>query len=275
MNSSNSKKIITLSEEHSLSYYEYGDGPRVLLAFHGFGLDGSIFEGYSKLFPQYTLYSFNLYYHDLDSRYPIPSRYSPEEFLRIMNEFFIQKEINSFDLLLFSIGSRFGLTLLTRFPERVEHATLIAPDGLVSKTIYQFATRTLIGKFLFQTACRFPALLELPIQALTKLKILPKSIEKLVQSELANRFLRKRLYNTWTLASSLMLNDHELIQLSKHFPHLKIQAFLARKEVVLPNRQIIKMLPETCDIQWVNCNHFQLPRKVCEIFKNKLCGEGL
>lgn len=267
MNFSTKKETIKLSKNHSLSYYTFGSGNTPLLCFHGYGLNGLDFRQYAEALPQYTFYSFNLYFHDAASFFSPAKDYAPRHLGRIMERFFERNGIEAFDLLAFSIGSRFALTLLELFPQRVGRVTLLAPDGLAEKAAYRFSTRTAIGRALFKAACHSPQLLRLPARWLSKANLLPQSVGKLVRNEVATPFLRRRVYNTWILSSKLIINKIQFLTLTKQIPHVPIKVFLAKREEMLSNKKLIKSLPNTCEIQWINCSHFQLPRKVSGLFQ--------
>ena len=79
-------------QDGQLFYEIFGSGPEVLLAFHGFGQDRTIFKKWaSTLESKYIFYAFDLFYHG-ESHRPFQNL-SKTEWQEWLNGFLIQEKI--------------------------------------------------------------------------------------------------------------------------------------------------------------------------------------
>ena len=101
----------------TLHYDRLGQGPRILLAFHGAGQTGQeCFQSFADhLGSYYTVYAFDLFFHgqslglygtDNFSDRDVVDKHSWELFIQT---FLDEKQIDQFDVAGFSLGGRFAL----------------------------------------------------------------------------------------------------------------------------------------------------------------------
>ncbi|MFB6257936.1 MAG: alpha/beta fold hydrolase, partial [Flavobacteriales bacterium] len=129
----------------SLEYLRFGNGPRPVFAFHGYGRRAEDFAIFSPhLASDITLYSFNLFGHGR-TRYPKErmerSTIGKKEWASIFRAFLDELGAEQAAVIGYSLGGRTSLCLLELMPERISGAYLFAPDGLHRFSWYRWVTR--------------------------------------------------------------------------------------------------------------------------------------
>ncbi|MEM6396724.1 MAG: alpha/beta hydrolase [Bacteroidota bacterium] len=117
-----------------LYFRRSGTGPTLLLALHGYGLDGSIFAKVASEMDaeKYTLIAFDLPSH---GKTIWPNRkFTPEDLVLVIRKLAALQPITQFHLIGFSYGGRISTKLIAHghLPE-VDALTLMAPDGYGGK----------------------------------------------------------------------------------------------------------------------------------------------
>lgn len=181
-----------------LPYSKLGSGPRILLAFHGIGQDGfSCFAPtLEPLYPHYTIYAFDLPFHGQhsDAAFEVISK---AEWKNSIAHFLNQNNITRFDITGFSIGGRFALATLEAFPERIDHAFLIAPDGVSEHPMYTLATRIPPARWIYGWLMRHPGVFFPGVRVARTLKLASKSLVRFTQQVLNTPGKRQTIYRSW------------------------------------------------------------------------------
>ena len=254
----------------SLSYYKKGDSEKVILLFHGFGQSALSFENLiSILSTEYTVYSFDLFFHGdstLNSKNIITNEYWRNAIIK-----FTQVEnISNFELLGFSMGAKFALLTYESFPTRVKQLYLIAPDGLYSSFWYNLATRNIIGRKLFKYIVSKPEFFFSLLNFMDKFNLIDKATLKFANLQMDNLEKRLLLYRVWTNFSAIELPINDItLQLRKHYTPITI--IIGKNDNVIKFKNIrsfISKVPHV-DIQEFNCGHTSLFYKMVDFFQKK------
>jgi pimeloyl-ACP methyl ester carboxylesterase len=188
-----------------LHFTQYGSGSKKMLAFHGFGGTGNDWEVFRPaLENDYTLFCFDIWHHGQSDYTGKPL--SKLDFENEMNQFFVNHKIFRFSLLGYSLGGRICLQLAEIFPGKIEEIILFAPDGLHRNLLYRFATRTLVGNFLFKTIIQQPKLFFAGCDFFSKIKILHPKVNTFIHQQLGTVANRNRVYRSWRTTSRLWPN---------------------------------------------------------------------
>src|SRR5687767_8509330 len=103
-----------------LHYRKLGNGPKVLLAFHGFGQDISFFSPVAEaLVNEFTIYAFDLFFHGKSWLEKEHAPLSKALLADLMQRFLAKEKVEKFSVTGFSMGGKFALSVLESFPEKV------------------------------------------------------------------------------------------------------------------------------------------------------------
>src|SRR5436190_11038806 len=110
-----------------LHYSEFGRGNKVLICFHGFGQTSVHFHEMEDVFKEeYKIYSFDLFYHGKSFWHDKDTPLSKDFWRELMQKFILEKNIDRFSLLGFSMGGKFVLATLEKFSAKIDKIILIA-----------------------------------------------------------------------------------------------------------------------------------------------------
>ncbi|WP_188558745.1 alpha/beta fold hydrolase [Hymenobacter glacieicola] len=218
-----------------LHFQKYGTGPRVVLAFHGYGQG----EGHWRTFvqalgPGVTVYAFDLFYHGRSKLTKADAPLTKKRLAELLGEFLRAQTIEKFSLLAFSMGAKFALTLAEQVPEQVEQIWLIAPDGLQRQFWYALATyppwmRGVLGRAVLrpQRILRF-------LDTLHQRRLLDANLIRFAQWQLDSREKRLRVYRSWTGFRRLTFDLSKLAATLNRQP-TPVTFFLGRHDRVIPH----------------------------------------
>lgn len=180
----------------AVHYLSAGNGPHILVCFHGFGEHARTFELLADHLPAHTIIAFDLPFHgqtNWDDEIP----FTIEELLAIVT---LCPEIQekNFGLLGYSMGGRIALSIFEAVPSKIESIILLAPDGLVVNPWYWFATQTITGKKLFHYTMHHPAWFLGLLNFSKRLRLVNQSVWKFVQSQVGSKEMREKIYAVWT-----------------------------------------------------------------------------
>ena len=193
-----------------LYYSKYGSGRKILLAFHGFGQDNSIFKKWGEILAsEYTIYAFDIFYHGESTRYY--GGLSKKEWQEYLNEFLHREGITQFSILGYSLGGRFAIASALSFPQKIDELILIAPDGIYLTIWFKLATHPFI-RWLFKYFMLNPYKLERLISFNDKFRIVSPYLGDFVRKELGDSDNRKRVYISWNHFKALGYGRRRLIK---------------------------------------------------------------
>ncbi|MPR34349.1 alpha/beta fold hydrolase [Salmonirosea aquatica] len=182
-----------------------GQGPNILLAFHGAGQTGhACYDAFAvHLGDYYTLYAFDLFFHGQSHGLSGKDDFSDDDILtkvlwkNFIQDFITTHTISRFDVAGFSLGGRYALATAEAFPELTDRLLLMAPDGVVEHPLYALATRFAPARWIFRQLVRNPRPLFAVAETARRLRIIPKNLLYFIRYMLDTPEERKRLYRTW------------------------------------------------------------------------------
>lgn len=200
-------------QEAKLHFLKSGNGPQVLLAFHGFGQDHKTFKQFAhQVDTQYTVYSIDLFFHGESTwnkgEMPLEKLF----WQQLLQEFLRQENINRFSLMGFSMGGKFALASLEAFPTHVEDIFLLAPDGIKTSFWYNLATYPMMFRNLFKSMISKPQRFHVITHTAHRLHIIDKSMLRFVESQMNTEVKRKRVYFSWVVFRHLKFDMNQIAQ---------------------------------------------------------------
>ena len=230
-----------------LTYQQWGNGPSVLLCFHGIGQDGRAFDVLgTALASSFTVYSFDLFYHGQSSglhgdNYQPKESLTPNYWQVILAAFLDEKKIDRFSIAGFSMGGVFALTTAQLFAPQLDQLWLLAPDGITTSTWYRFATGSGFGRSLFRFFLNHLPLLHNLSDTFVQLGWLDRSLARFVQSTLATPNQRERVYRSWIGFRPLRPELNSLAKTLNGHP-IQVRIFLGAFDRVLPREAVQPLL---------------------------------
>ncbi len=194
-----------------ISYYQFGDGPKQAVCFHGYGETATNFEFLAKYAGnQYSFYSIDLPFHG-KTEWKEGLNFKTSDLQQIVKQI-IGKENRQLSLIGFSLGGRMALSLYEAIPEKVERLILLAPDGLKVNFWYWLATQTWLGNKFFAFTMKKPHWFFGFLRLLNRLKLINASIFKFVNYYIGDAEVRRLLYARWTALRNIQPNLKKIKQ---------------------------------------------------------------
>ena len=205
-----SLKIIQVNNI-SLEYEIFGEGTETVLCFHGHGRSTDDFHFLSK-FPIRTI-AVHLFFHG-NSSFPEERIESDplreEEFTEILKNLLKVENCVEFHLLAFSQGGRFALKILEKMNTDVRSCTLIAPDGINNKGIYQKAAKSKLMRKIFRFFERNPHKLKSILKFSKTFRLLRPKVIDFIQHFSSDRELFSKASKTWRAFRNISVSPESI-----------------------------------------------------------------
>jgi pimeloyl-ACP methyl ester carboxylesterase len=218
-----------------LHYLKMGVGRKLLIAFHGYGNDASMFLPFERYLSQnYTIYSFDLPHHGksrCDSGPAIEKGHLHGVVTALMQEM----RVDRVAVMGYSIGGRVALSVVETMPEHIEKVVLIASDGLVFNRFYHFVTNTGVGRRLFRNCLEKPKAYMSLLDWLKKLKIIDQHRHGFASHYLASEPSRTFLLRVWPCLRKLVPDDAKVRKLVKQHA-IPIHIYIGQHDRIIPVR---------------------------------------
>lgn len=238
-----------------------------MITFHGFGQEARVFNGFAtSVGQQYTVYSFDLFYHGMSSR-TVDTPLSKALWSASFNQFCIKESITTFEALGFSFGGRFALASMMTRPLQCKKLHLLAPDGINSSFWYELATAPGISDRIFKRLLERPTYLFRFIRSVQQLRLMPPGASKFALSQLETQEQRDLIYLTWTMFKPLKYSQELLAGTINRFG-IKTIMYLAKYDQILPGDKLSKFASQLDYHQKfvIPCGHEQLIAKSIPFF---------
>lgn len=216
-----------------LHYRRMGNGPALLLAFHGYGETADVFAVFEPHLQQrYTILSIDLPHHG-SSDWPEGRQLLPHDLATLATQAATLHGVGRVSLMGYSIGARVCLALLKAAPEKIDTVLLMAADGLTVNPWYYFVTRTLLGKALFSVFLSNPSSSLQLANVLQRLHIISGAYFKLTAQVLQHAATRDQLRRAWPCLSRLVYRPTVLRGvISAH--NTRVVVIMGSRDRVLP-----------------------------------------
>ncbi len=224
-----------------MAYVKYGIGNKALVAFHGFGQDKSVYKPFAEHLHQYTVYSFDLFFHG-DSHYVEKDKaLDPQVFITLFSSFLEREFIQKFSIIGFSIGAKFALLLTQYFAKDINHLILVGPDGVVPNFWYQLATGNGLSRRFYKTVVFNPNLFFMLLFLANSFKLANPTVIKFAKNQMDTQVKRSQVYDTWMVFRKINTPFKKLTH-AQQIGDFKIVVFLGNQDLVIPLRELTKKL---------------------------------
>lgn len=222
-------------KENEVHCLRIGRGKKLLIAFHGFGNDASIFIPLGEaLAKEYTTVAIDLPGHG-------QTRWKDAFFEKsglmaivqgIRNEFGVGK----FSLAGYSLGGRAALCVAELQASWIDKMVLLAPDGLEKNFWYSFATRNPAGKILFRSMMKQPEKWLRRVDILRRYKLIDESRFRFARTQLSDEKVRHRLSYVWPVTSRLIVGL-PIVRFNLKKQKTELHLFMGRHDRIFPPAQ--------------------------------------
>lgn len=242
-------------------YIVFGDGPRILYAFHGFGrsaIDWEIFEKWLKR--DFTVYSFYDFFHG-KSLFPI-SRLEDEplmkrEIITFFEAFARDLGHDEVNLMAYSSGARTALTLIEEPPFKLNTVWLFAPDGIkISFWNNLFCSSAWVQNVFLKIVDK-PFLFFYVTKSLGKLSVLNRRLSSFVLFNMRSKFKRAQLYNYWMAYKEIVPSMDKVVTSIKE-NQIKLHLIFGERDIVIKpkvGKDLFKRLNENAHLIILDSGH--------------------
>ena len=209
-----------LHEKINFHYHQFGVGEKIYIAFHGFGQTGAAFREVAEaLGNNATLYSFDLPFHGSSEWKQGESPLLKSHWEEIFGEFLVEKGIERFTVLGYSLGGKLALASIEKFPSSIEKVILIAPDGIRTNFWYGLATYPHLLRKYFKRIIIRPGSFFKMMAVMNRLKFMDKGVLNFAASQMKTVRKRRKVYYTWVIFRRMnfnlkkitsIINEHEI-----------------------------------------------------------------
>jgi pimeloyl-ACP methyl ester carboxylesterase len=255
---------------NTINCVKLGHGPKLLLAFHGFDCDASMFMPLAeKLKEDYTTVAIDLPGHGQTQWKD--AYFSKKDLMALVQGIKNDVDVPQIALCGYSLGARVCLNIVEQNPNWVTLMVLLAPDGIVNNFWYQMATRNPIGKKVFQDVMQQPHKWLSRFEYLQRWNIVGKSQFKFAQLYLTDQDRSKKVGYTWKVMSRLKVNLSALKWLMNKYK-VRTEIFMGQHDNLFPpqNATLFSKRLKRCTIHVLDTGHELLNGKtvgdICKVF---------
>lgn len=218
-----------------LHYLKIGAGKKLLLAFHGYGNEASLFIHFDKyLSNDYTIYSLDLPHHgksQCDDRQVLEKK----DMIKLVNTLKREMCVPRVSLIGYSMGGRLCLSLVELMPDAIEKVVLMASDGLVFNKFYYFLTNTTPGSTLFRHILEKPQIYIKLADRLKKWKFIDTHRHGFAMHYLQSANSRMFLLKVWPCMKHLVPDNAKLRKIIRR-EQIPVYIFMGAHDKIIPAR---------------------------------------
>jgi pimeloyl-ACP methyl ester carboxylesterase len=253
----------------NLFYSKSGTGKKSLLLFHGFGQDHRAFDCWiEKLQNEYTLYSFDLFFHG-QSSWMSQEALEKIDWNKIIDLFLQQEKISEFEIAGFSMGGKFSLATLEAFPEKVKKMILLAPDGIKTSFWYSLATYPIAMRAVFKSMILHPNRLYRLTKIFRSFGLVDRGLLRFAESQMDTEEKRNRVYFSWVYFRKLKFDLSKIASLLNEL-RIPLTLMVGKHDKVIQAKNMEVFLGKVNSKQFevVEAGHNDLIRKAIEYLSN-------
>jgi pimeloyl-ACP methyl ester carboxylesterase len=230
-----------------LHYTLYGKGPKILLAFHGYGQDHQVFKCMERVLgEEYTIYSFDLFFHG-KSKWPFKEQPVTKKFVKEHLQALLQREkIERFSVMGFSMGGKMALTAIEGFAEKIDEVYLLAADGVDTNFWYTLVTYPKPLRRFFRGMVTRPELFFRTVEIMGKTKLVHKSLIKFSVFQMNSLKKRHRVYSSWVNFRKLTFNIRHIAKLINQHG-IKTKVYIGEFDRVITVKNMRKLTDKLKD----------------------------
>lgn len=264
---SDSRHNFITIDKASLKYTIWRGGAKVMLCFHGFGQEHSVFKSvYEVLKETHTVYSFDLFFHG-DTKWDRGEKsFYPADWFNFMQTFFEEEKVERFEVMGFSMGGKFALITAQLFPNQTEHLHLLAPDGIKTHFSYRFSTYPLLFRKVFKTQIKNPSVFKGIVNLIRKLRLMNNYTLRFAETQMNTEFKRAQVYYSWVIFRHFMPDLRKVADLVNNSP-TQLTFYLGKFDKVINKKEMQHLinLLQDYELKEIDSGHSKLIEAVSKV----------
>jgi len=255
-----------------VSYYRFGNGKDVLVAFHGFDQTGKDFLYFEDVLSEkFTVIAIDFFWHGV-SEWKEENDFTEEDMKEIVLGIAKQEHLFSrkFSVCSFSMGARMARALVRTFPDRIDHFIMMSPPSFSFTAFLNFTTNTRLGLMMFRYFVRHNEALLRCVKFLNKIKILNRPVYIFTSKFISRKERLEKVYKTWYSQRKLLTNFETFSNLINEH-NIKVILIVGKKDTITPPHKMIRYVRKlkNNEIYFMNKKH-ELATKETESVFDKL-----
>lgn len=254
----------------TIHYRQFGDGPKLLFCFHGYGRECDTFYILERrLAAAFTVVAIDVPFHGR-TQWKDELIFEPKYLQQLLSQIrkSLDKENIKFSLLGFSMGGRIALHLTQLMPEKVERLILLAPDGLHYNFWRWVASDTLPGNMLIDYSIHHPAFVSWILDKAEKRRVIHSGLADFVRYYLDDDEHRLMFYHKYISMRKFKPALNKLKRLiRKH--RIPVRMMFGRFDRVIPyagGEKFREGIEEFASVKIIDTGHHLL----CEMQADKI-----
>lgn len=258
-------------EQARWHYYTFGTGKKALIAMHGFGQNGKMFEVIAPAFAEeYTIYAFDFIIHG-KTEWNSEEACKPKNWANMLDAFAVEKNIKAFSLMGFSMGGKIFLHSLLFMKTPIKEIFPIAMDGVKLGFYHRPFLRNsfvegLVKKIIFNSAWTLKLT---PI--LLRMNLISKQASDFMHYYFENERRKMRSYMVWK-SMLYFLSPLEEITAFIEENKIKMHILFGKKDKILSPKtakKLHKLIPSST-LNLVDGGHFIVDESLNPIIRHIL-----
>jgi pimeloyl-ACP methyl ester carboxylesterase len=225
-----------------LHYRVMGNGPKALVAFHGYGQEGHYYDAMARtLQPDYTVYAVDLFFHGQSTLSKADQPLSKRKLQEFIQGLLEKEQIGRFSVMAFSMGGKFALATLEKFHDQMDELYLIAPDGIRTHLLYSLATYPGWLQGIFKGIVLRPTRFFKTLNWLERKKWVSSGLVKFANWQMDSPQKRMRVYRSWTGFSNLSFDIRKIVRILNN-SHIEVTVFLGQYDQIISQDRLQEFL---------------------------------
>jgi pimeloyl-ACP methyl ester carboxylesterase len=202
----------------NLHYYRFGNGPKIMLSFHGYGMHGKQFKILeSTLSSKYTFIGFDLFFHKetklKDQSLPtIKAGITKKQFADLMLEFCRHEGIERFSVMGYSMGTHYASVVTEELAPMIDELIIAAPSSLNPGRLIPFFSKNKTGNKILERLALGENTLISMLKLFKRLRIIDAEAYKILYGEIGTAELRFNFYACFTYLRAFESDEPRLIK---------------------------------------------------------------
>lgn len=226
-----------------VSYYRFGEGKEILVAFHGYNQTAADFLFFEDVFTkQFTVIAIDFFWHG-QSEWKEKEDFTEYDMKMIVVGIQRQEQIEAsrFSVCSFSMGARMARALVRSFPQRIHYFILLSPPTFTFNRFLNFTTNNVLGLWAFRYFVKNNDALLSWVNRLNKMKILNRSVYLFSAKFIGKKERLEKVFNTWYAQRKLKTNFNSFAALlNKH--QIKTVLIVGEKDHITPPKKMIRYI---------------------------------